>query len=338
MRGRVSVLFSFLFVIMVSLAFSMPVEAGYKQISNYNFTVTPRSFNTPSIYLEGEYATLHYPSYAATAGTFTNGSILFTNTTDTFYIPDSANVPVEFTVPLYQSHFTLPDGFSYKPADTFNFVINFDATTVKHQSSSSIGSYGFDITAVSLCFSGHELFFTRTSGTGTGWFLRASVSTGYFTSDYLNGLAFKVYGHFNASVSNGFYYCFSTVTMNFSYFNISTFMSDNASSDDIENQTQELTKGYDNSGMNSDNIALSGSLSEWNDLEKDASDQSVTRIDAAEFISPANGPPQMLAAITLSSSFLQTLFINIGDWSYLILISLAFAFGLMLVGWWKYRK
>lgn len=109
------------------------------------------------------------------------------------------------------------------------------------------------------------------------------------------------------------------------------------SSNDIKEQTDTLTNGFDNSGMIDTNAQLSGAIDDYDKNQDAITNDSVGFIDAVEFFNPSNSPP-ILAGITLCGSFLQSLFVNLGDWSSVVLVSLSLTFGLMLVGWFKFRK
>lgn len=106
---------------------------------------------------------------------------------------------------------------------------------------------------------------------------------------------------------------------------------------DIQKQTDTLTTGYDNSGMESTNSQLSSSLTEYDNTESQVMDQSVQYIDAVTFFDPTTHL-QLMSCITYTSTFLQDLFVALGDWSVLVLIALSLAFALMLIGWFKYRS
>lgn len=104
-----------------------------------------------------------------------------------------------------------------------------------------------------------------------------------------------------------------------------------------QQQTDTLTTGYDNSGMNSSNDKLSSSLTEYDNTESQVMDQSVQYIDSVTFFDPTTHL-QLMSCITYTSTFLQNLFVALGDWSVLVLIALSLAFALMLIGWFKYRS
>lgn len=107
-------------------------------------------------------------------------------------------------------------------------------------------------------------------------------------------------------------------------------------SGDIKSQTNTLTNGYDNSGLNQSNSNLSGAIADYDSTESQITDSSVANIDGAVFISPASNAT-LLTSISFCTSWLQSLFVNLGDWSLLVTVSLSLALGLMLIGWFKYR-
>lgn len=104
-----------------------------------------------------------------------------------------------------------------------------------------------------------------------------------------------------------------------------------------QKQTDTLTSGYDNSGMESTNKQLADSLNSFDQTESQVTDQSVEYIDAVTFFDPTSHL-QLMTSVTYVSTFLQSLFVSLGDWSVLVMIALSLAFALMLVGWFKYRK
>lgn len=110
-----------------------------------------------------------------------------------------------------------------------------------------------------------------------------------------------------------------------------------ATTDAVNNQTDTLANGYNNSQMNNSNQNLSNSMNEYNSSETQLTDQSVGFIDDVTFFDPTTHM-QLLTCVTFASSWLQSLFVSLGDWGILIMISLSLTFGLMLVGWFKYRK
>lgn len=103
-----------------------------------------------------------------------------------------------------------------------------------------------------------------------------------------------------------------------------------------QKQTDSLENGYDNSGLNQSNSNLSGAIADYDSTESQITDSSVANIDAAAFVSPASNAT-LLASISFCTSWLQSLFVNLGDWSLLVTVSLSLALGLMLIGWFKYR-
>lgn len=105
----------------------------------------------------------------------------------------------------------------------------------------------------------------------------------------------------------------------------------------IKNQTDTMTNGYDNSSMTDDNTRLNNQIAQYDAAQESATNTSVSNIDAAEFVNPSSNA-SVFAAMTFSASFLQSLYNNLGDFSIVIMVSLSLCLGLMLVGWFKYRK
>lgn len=106
---------------------------------------------------------------------------------------------------------------------------------------------------------------------------------------------------------------------------------------ETQRQTAEVTSGYDSSGMESTNSSLSSSLTDYDEKENQITDQSVGYIDGAAFISPSSNAT-LLTSISFTASWLQSLFVALGDWSLLVTISLSLALGLMLIGWFRFRR
>lgn len=107
--------------------------------------------------------------------------------------------------------------------------------------------------------------------------------------------------------------------------------------DQTQKQTDELTNGYDAGYIYDSDDRLGDSLSAYEDQENQLSNEADGYINNAQFVNPG-GVPQVVAGITFASSFLQTLFFNLGDWGILVMVCLSLTFGLMLVGWFRFRK
>lgn len=107
--------------------------------------------------------------------------------------------------------------------------------------------------------------------------------------------------------------------------------------DQTQQQTDHLENGFNNGGMESSNKDLNDSLTGYDQKESEISDQATGYIDSATFVNPA-GTVQVMAAISFTTSWLQSLFVNLGDWGILVMVSLSLTFALMLVGWFRFRK
>ena len=107
--------------------------------------------------------------------------------------------------------------------------------------------------------------------------------------------------------------------------------------EETRNQTNSLQNGYDNSSMTSDNTRLNDQIAKYDAAQQSATNTSVNNIDAADFVNPSSNA-SIFAAMTFSASFLQSLYNNIGDFGTVVMVSLSLCLGLMLVGWFKFRK
>lgn len=104
-----------------------------------------------------------------------------------------------------------------------------------------------------------------------------------------------------------------------------------------EEQTEDLTNGYDNSQIVNANTQLAGSMDDYEAMESQVSDQAGGYIQNVEFFDPTANT-SIMSGITLTGSFLQSLYANMHDWSAVILVSLSLTFALMLIGWFKFRR
>lgn len=182
---------------------------------------------------------------------------------------------------------------------------------------------------------------------GTACFIQLEcdyiVSTSYKGSNASLDTYFSSLYVFNASASTSY----KSNTWGNSY--TWTFYSDNyATSSDISNQTnsinnnitqqtETMTNGFDNSSMTSDNSRLNNQIAKYDAAQQSATNTSVNNIDAADFVNPSSNA-SIFAAMTFSASFLQSLYNNIGDFGIVVMVSLSLCLGLMLVGWFKFRK
>lgn len=106
---------------------------------------------------------------------------------------------------------------------------------------------------------------------------------------------------------------------------------------DLTKQTDTITNGYDNSGMESSNKDLSGALDSFDKAESDFTGDASGYIDSVSFYNPV-GVVQVMGAISFTTAWLQSLFVNMEDWGALVMVALSLSFGLMLVGWFRFRK
>jgi hypothetical protein len=128
-----------------------------------------------------------------------------------------------------------------------------------------------------------------------------------------------------------------TVSFGYKFATLKVYSFDLMTDNRINNQTNTITNGYDNSSMTDDNTRLNDKIAQYDQAQESATNTSVSNIDAAEFISPSSNT-SVFAAMTFSASFLQSLYNNLGDFGIVVMVSLSLCLGLMLVGWFKYRR
>lgn len=345
-----SVFLSFVLVLVLTVSFSVPVHAenGYLDIDAGAQSVV---LNGPTIYA----STTHLVSPIIASSTpssnlFISGATSFDNYTNVSYT-------ISYMIPLG----TLYGGaipFWNKDFSALRIGIPFDLSTEYNPTSANglwTGTGSCRLEKVHMSLFGQEQVVSCSISGGN-----VNRTTAYvyfdvpFAGDFsLNDGFLSISFDFlatlfcydtssNTAVSTG---GFSSVlpkhTLNYGNndFTVRVNYYDNllVNSSDVEDQTDTLTSGFDSSSMSSSNTALSGSIAEYTGTESQITDQSVSFIDGVQFYD-LNTQPQMLACITFCSSWLQSLFVNIGLWGILVMVSLSFGFGLMLIGWFKYRR
>lgn len=190
---------------------------------------------------------------------------------------------------------------------------------------------------------------------------RNYLNTRYDCSLYVGGsihdsfvVRTTLYVYAGTITSNRLLAEYGTLILNYSFpkLNFSWYDSDKVTDADIQNQTNSinnnitqqtqqqtntLTGGYDDAGMEDSNAALSGSINDYDQKESQITDQATSFIDGVEFID-LSSQVQLLTGITFASSFLQSLFVSLGDWGILVVFSLSITLAFMLIGWFKFRR
>lgn len=341
-RKGLSMLLSALLVMVLAVSFSAPVEAAswtyvtgdaVGTINNFTGGSFALSYKDGSFSPMAPYATSEYTSFSGHS--YFRVSYLdyyFTST-----IPAGSRVCLEFGFRVWcqtasGSNVTsvLYDGLDYSMNNPL--LDNVQVSVVQNQMTGAFdrGFYGqimFDTSVPVKMVNISDL---------TVWFNVSSSSAS--NKCYVYPYNFRVsYYPINDNPNGDVLNQIKTNTANTNNsINNQTNSINNNITNNITNQTNTLTDGYDNAGMESSNTALSGSMNDYAAVEDQAVDQSVSYIDDVGFVSPASNS-SVFAAITFTSSWLQSLFVNMGDWSLLILVSLSLSLGLMLIGWFKYR-
>lgn len=110
---------------------------------------------------------------------------------------------------------------------------------------------------------------------------------------------------------------------------------------EIENQddnTEEIIHGFDQSGMDSANDALSDSIDSYNSAESEIFDDVQGYISDYEMPDFASTDGSVLSALSFCSDYLQRLFVAIGSFNVPITVSLVLIFVLMLLGYYRVRS
>lgn len=121
------------------------------------------------------------------------------------------------------------------------------------------------------------------------------------------------------------------------YYILDSDYADDSMLSEIEQNTDTIIDGYDNSQITNDNQQLSDAMQDYDNSQAAAVGDSTGYIDDVSFFDPSSSA-QVMSGITLTGSFLQSLFENLGQWGAVVMVSLSLTFGLMLVGWFKFRK
>lgn len=317
MKKGLSIIVSFVLILMLTVSFSFRSEAAgsYSRINFDNYTITGsftiRLVGDELIFSDGKGSTTTAQNYGSTAVVF----------------------PISFAVPFWQINhnaavratggsglyiftpkITLTSEYPDSKGITFTSAVRnpriYFQDQFSYMNNNSISYFYFDCSdPFNRSINIQDMFFMAFDFTFSGGALDGATVTYTYT--------FELTGH-----SMQFY---PTDEVD------STVMREIT-----EDQTNTVTKGYDNSGMENTNDSLSSSLSDYDEKEGQITDQSVGYIDDAAFISPSSNAT-ILASISFCTSWLQSLFVNLGDWSILVTVSLSLALGLMLIGWFKYR-
>lgn len=325
MKKGVSIVLSMFMIMMLVLSFSVPVEAAS---SYYHFTEQSYT-DTRTYYLKSDSVQYAQRYWNPTQQKFYDVlTYVATGNTGSFV--------VDIPLPLW--HF---NGQNQVTATGDIVELRFEGVSFVRTLTNVFGNPSVMITAVDLVsHDGTSVPINISGGVTRAFFELPQISEGININDFFS---FRVHVTYSCGVDEGVDTDIANgeaCTCQFSYsvwdLQISSYDSGKIDVSDIENQTNTLTNGYDNSGLTDSNTALSGSINDYDQTESQITDSSISNIDAAQFISPASNAT-LLASVSFCTSWLQSLFVNLGDWSLLVTVSLSLALGLMLIGWFKYR-
>lgn len=353
LKKKVSLLLSFVLVLTLALSFSFPSCAGTvgsssAQVSLYGPTFSLGSSDPDQLEQYSSFSSPFTVSYALPISTWNGGTGYYVGANDVLYFSGSLRIsPYAFYVYNSDSVFTV----SQTQISRIYFVRNGQQLDVPFTTVKSHTTF--------TCYYGLSFYVPDMSIGDTIWnddivlFLEGTF-TAVSSSSTSSSIAFYdqicprvdvTFSQDKGAIWLSTYYVDSvsgtdlnnqTNSINNAISNQTTSINNNINQA-TQNQTNTLTGGYDNSGMENTNKQLADSLASYDQTESQVTDQSVAYIDAVSFFDPTTHL-QLMTSITYVSTFLQSLFVSLGDWSVLVMISLSLAFALMLIGWFKYRK
>ena len=321
MKKSVFSILTFCFVFMGVLAFSVPVRAASSSVSLPAFS-TSVDFD---VVVSGNYTVLGFYDSSNTYRTYS------------FYDSNTAffSIPLTFKLPVY----SLAGTNVYPTSDLcyFRSVASFSVTKA---TASNAGLRSYSIRNGSCHFL--DSSFPIEDGSGS---VRFSVDVSdyyynrfplndavFYTCDFVGTLASQSEDtscSFTVSLSVGSDNSYWATTFEF-------WDSDRLGASDIQKQTDTMTNGYDNSSMSSDNTRLNNQIAQYDQAQEETMNSSKNYIDAAQFINPFDNAT-LLSSVTFCTSFLQSLFMNIGNWQIIVTVSLCITLALMLVGWFRFK-
>lgn len=111
--------------------------------------------------------------------------------------------------------------------------------------------------------------------------------------------------------------------------------------DGINNKLQSvqdtLTGGYNSGGIDSENDELASALDDLDQSEQEVIGEVSGYLEDFEYPSFESAPVGILSAIGFFGSFLQAIFLNMGDFGLIITFSLTMIFALIIVGYHRIR-
>lgn len=236
--------------------------------------------------------------------------------------------------------------FTSKPGVVLNFVGFVPQINILSSSGSSVATKTIQVTAVDLISNNGQScpMHLPSSQSASSCIYDLSGTLASSNGNFSDSFVFRFYvnytiGFGSTAVGESSYIPPTTVKASFGYkfSSLKIYSYDLQQYNELQKQTDSLENGYDNSSMTDDNTRLNNQIDQYDQAQESATNTSVSNIDAAEFINPSSNT-SVFAAMTFSASFLQSLFNNLGDFGIVVMVSLSLCLGLMLVGWFKYRK
>ena len=106
----------------------------------------------------------------------------------------------------------------------------------------------------------------------------------------------------------------------------------------LQSTTDQITGGFDNSGITQENEKLEQSINQYDDVESGIFEDAEGFIGDFEYLSVDSLPLGIIKALAFVGSFLQGIFLCMGDFSIIITFSLTMIFVMVVVGYHRIRS
>ena len=106
----------------------------------------------------------------------------------------------------------------------------------------------------------------------------------------------------------------------------------------LQSTTDKITGGYDNTGITQENEKLEQSINQYDEVESGIFEDAEGFIGDFEYPSVDNLPLGIIKALAFVGSFLQGVFLSMGEFSVIITFSLTMIFVMVVVGYHRIRS
>lgn len=106
----------------------------------------------------------------------------------------------------------------------------------------------------------------------------------------------------------------------------------------LQTTTDQITNGYDNSGIIQENDKLEQSINDYDEVESEIFDEAGGFVGEFEYPSIDSLSGSVIKALAFVGSLLQSIFLSMGDFSSIITFSLTMIFVMVVVGYHRIRS